>query len=222
MGPGLTPNAEHELMMATRLPCERKYVLHGTSRAQNLYYITQIRGHATIDFEVAADGDIAVCFVPGMVFYQLNQRQLLRDKGLCPCQNTRTCKASKTLLNPKLPYLLYVVTSGKHVGHSYMDMLRSFKPVHVRVSVAGSDPWLSGPPPWLFMVLCFAGVFGAMVYGEYSQQQLKPYHEYKKVAANRKRQIAAAEGEEDALSGQELTLEEDHSDPSGLSYGSAS
>ena len=112
MGPGLTPNAEHELMMATRLPCERKYVLHGTSRAQNLYYITQIRGHATIDFEVAADGDIAVCFVPGMVFYQLNQRQLLRDKGLCPCQNTRTCKASKTLLNPKLPYLLYVVTSG--------------------------------------------------------------------------------------------------------------
>ena len=91
LGPGLSPNTERELLLATRLPCERKYVLHGTSRAQNLFYITQIKGHATIDYEVSADGDIAVCFVPGLVFYQLDQRQLLRDKSLCPCQNSRTC-----------------------------------------------------------------------------------------------------------------------------------
>jgi hypothetical protein len=141
----------------------------------------------------------------GVVFYQLHKRELLRDKALCPCQNTKSCTGSPANLDKSTPYFLYVVSSGRHHGHSYAEMLRSFKPIHLQISVDKSDSL----PAWKFISVVFGALFVVLVYGEYTQRQVKPYMEYAKIAEEKKKAAKSGDAFDDA---DELDFKADHSE----------
>ena len=121
---------EVETAQNTKLPCKRKFTMHPMENSAKKMYVTEMRGHSCVNYNVEADSEVNVCFVPAIVYFNLGPADVVRDKALCTCRGKK-CQGHKKALLTNTTYLLWVSAVEKRDWS-----IKSDQPVHLEMSAS--------------------------------------------------------------------------------------